>query len=285
MRGKILSYIAKEFRILLEDKRIISVSPRGKIQFNNQTLLVGDDVEIIDNRIEKVYPRKNVLYRPKIANIDLGIIVMSLSQPNFSSYLLDKFLSLLNYCNIMPLIVLTKDDLINEIDIDKIILDYKQIGIEIIVKNKNDDSKIEYIKSLLKNKVSFVIGQTGVGKSTLINTLFPSFNLKEGEYSKALNRGKHQTKEVRLLYQDGIYIADTPGFSSLELKLYKDELKDYFPFFSLIKENCYFINCLHDKETNCKIKEAVKNNIIPLEHYQNYLKLLSELIYSHERYK
>ena len=135
---------------------------------------------------------------------------------------------------------------------------------------------IEEVKNLFNEKISVLVGQSGVGKSSLLNAIDPNYTREIGEYSEALGRGKHQTKEVVLLpYMNG-YIADTPGFSSLDLNLTKLEIAHYFPGFRELYLNCFYSNCLHQNEKECRVKDAVKEGIIPSIAYESYIKLLSE---------
>lgn len=285
MKGKILSTVAGVYNVILEDKNIINITPRGKFRHLKIKPVVGDNVIIENNMISQILPRKNILIRPSIANIDLGIIVSSCEEPKYSSYLLDKFLSYLNMNNITPLIILSKIDLSNEEFINKVVEEYNKINIKVIPFSKKDKTNIDLIHSLIKNKTIAFMGQTGVGKSSLINTICPDFLRKEGEYSTSLKRGKHQTKEVIILPLEETMVADTPGFSSLELTCYKEELKDYFPFFKIKEGECFYQDCLHINEPKCYIKHLVEENVIPLEHYQNYKQIFNELIFRKDRYK
>lgn len=286
MKGKIISVVAGVYSVYLENKEIVSLKPKGKFRHLNIKPCVGDDVEVSDGVICRILPRKNILIRPNIANIDLGIIVVSVFEPVYSSYLLDKFLTYLNVNSIKPLIVLSKVDLLkSDVIIDRIKSDYNSIGIDVIAFSKETFEGVEEIRNYISNKTIAFMGQTGVGKSSLINLVCPSFVRKVGEYSSALNRGKHQTKEVVIFPSEEMFIADTPGFSSLELDLFKEELKDYFPFFSLQEKSCFYLDCHHIKEPKCEIQQLVKNGLINEEHYNNYVQIYNELIYRKDRFK
>lgn len=286
MKGKILSVIAGVYSVLLETSEIINIKAKGKFRHINIKPCVGDNVIIDNNTICEILPRKNILIRPNISNLDLAIVVASIKEPNYSSYLIDKFLSYLNMNNVEAVIVLTKIDLIDDRNlINKIINDYRSIGLKVIPFSKKTKEGKDEILDLINNKTIAFMGQTGVGKSSLINVICPSFIRKEGEYSKALNRGKHQTKEVIIFPIDNTFIADTPGFSSLELTCYKEELKDYFPFFAIKEENCFYQDCLHINEPKCCIQKLVGSGIISLEHYENYKQICNELIFRKDRFK
>lgn len=240
----------------------------------NLTPLVGDEVLISsENYILEILPRKNELKRPSIANIDRAIIITSLKKPNFSSNLLDKFLDIIEYNNIKPVIIFTKEDLLNEQEkkeIHKIIEYYKKIGYEIYM-----NTEIEKIKKIFKNKVSVFTGQTGAGKSTLLNKLNKNLNLKTDEISTALNRGKHTTRHTELLEIEGGLVADTPGFSALEFTdMTKEAIRDNFIEFNSYRDKCAFRNCMHNHETKCEIKNKVSDGEILKSRYENYLKFI-----------
>lgn len=286
MRGKILSVICGTYNVYLEDFTTISIKPRGVFRHLNIKMVVGDVVEVENNSIIKVLPRKNYLIRPMISNIDVGIIVSSLEEPPFSSYLLDKFLVMLNQQKIKPLIVLSKKDLEDDKQkIDRIVKEYHDIGLEIIPFSKRTLEGLEEIKAKIKGLTVMFAGQTGVGKSSLINAINPEIGRAIGEYSTSLNRGKHQTKEVAIFpYEDG-YIADTPGFSSLEVDCYKEELKNFFPFFQNVPNKCFYNDCCHISEPKCEIINQVRLNKIPQEHYYNYKDIFEKLFFRKDRFK
>ena len=266
---------------------IYNLTARGV--FRNQGIkpVVGDEVDF-DNEtmvIKTVYPRSSFLKRPPIANISQMILVFSLKEPEFSYLLAFKYLTYANMNNIKAKLVLTKidkgvdDSLINEIK--KV---FSSVDVETyFISNKTKEGLAE-VKELFNNQVSCVMGQTGVGKSSLINAIDPNYEREIGEYSVALGRGKHRTKEVILLPYQGGYIADTPGFSSLELDLFKEDLAAFFPAFNHLYNKCYFTDCLHISENRCAVKEAISEGKISNKAYECYQKLLSEAIFKKERF-
>ena len=229
MEGKVLAVSGGIYRILNSQKTIITCKPRGIFRHHNKKPLVGDQVILDDeNMIVQIKERKNVLIRPTIANLDFAFVVTSLKEPDFSSLLLDKFLSMLSLNNVETVIILSKYDLVKEDNIAMIVDSYQSLGYKVIRYSKKTQEGLKEIKAMMKDKTVAFIGQTGVGKSSLINLIDPNYNRAVGEYSLALGRGKHQTKEVVIFpYGEG-YLADTPGFSSLELQCFKEDLARCF---------------------------------------------------------
>ena len=213
------------------DGVIYQTSPRGLFRKHSIKPVVGDIVELDDENyiIKDVLSRKSFLKRPSIANIDQILLVFSLAEPSFSYFLALKYLTYCNYQGINASLVLTKIDKSNQEEINRIANDFALIGINTyMVNNKNKDG-IDEVKKLVEGKITCLMGQTGAGKSSLLNSIDENYNRNIGEYSKALGRGKHQTKEVVLLpYLNG-YLADTPGFSSLELDMNENDIAHYFP--------------------------------------------------------
>lgn len=250
---------------------------RGTVKLRDH-VYVGDQVYITDDNfvISEVFERKSLLKRPQISNVEQMVLVFSLVEPDFSYYLAFKYLTYANYNEVPAIIILSKSDESNDEEINKIKETFAKIGVPIYVTSSKKKQGIEDLKNLFAGKISVLVGQSGVGKSSLLNAIDPAFIREIGEYSEALGRGKHKTKEVVLLpYLNG-YIADTPGFSSLELDLTKLEIAHYFPGFKDLYLSCFYRNCLHLNEKDCKVKEAVKEGKIPSIAYESYIKLLSE---------
>lgn len=275
MIGRVIKLISNKWTVDIEG-HLYECSSIGKFKYLKLSPKVGDLVEVdIDNNIiKKIMPRKNELIRPPISNIDQAIILVSCKEPSFSSNLLDKMLVVIEYNNVKPVICFTKYDLLSDTsEIDEIISYYKQIGYEVYI-NSNLDS----IKSILSNKISVLTGQTGVGKSSLLNHLKADLNLATNEISKALGRGKHTTRHVELLsIEDGL-VADTPGFSSLDfIGMNKNDIKDNFVEFFKNQDKCKYKDCLHIKEDGCYIKELVEEEKIRRTRYDNYKKFIESI--------
>lgn len=268
---------------------------RGRGVFRNQNIspLVGDFVkfDITEHKegyIQEIEKRKNELVRPPVANITQGIIVNAAVDPKFSALLLDRFLVVVEALGISPLIVITKKDLATEADIADInsyLADYEKIGYTVKFLSLDKPQELNQIKVFLKDHVTVVIGQSGVGKSTLLNVINPAFDIKTGEISKSLGRGKHTTRHVELLEVNEGLVADTPGFSALEFTdIEAEELSSYFIEINRASENCKFRMCLHDKEPGCAVKSAVETGYITSYRHAHYLTFLNEIKNRKPRY-
>ena len=275
MIGKIIKQISNDYTVKLED-RILVCKARGKFRKLGITPLVGDNVlvDTENNYILEILDRKNELERPIVANIDQAVIVTSVKIPDFSSNLLDKLLCTIEYNNVKPVICFTKLHLLNEKELEEIrnIQDYyKKIGYEVY---DNTDENLRYI---FKDKITVFAGQSGAGKSSLLNKLDNTLNLEIGEVSVALGRGRHTTRHTELIEVLGGLVADTPGFSALDFKgMSKEDIRDNFIEFNKYREECEYKDCMHINEKKCGIKENIENNIILESRYNNYLKFLEK---------
>ena len=272
MEGQIIKILSNLYTVS-SDGKLYECRARGKFRNDKITPTVGDYVRFNEkeNYILEVLPRKNTLDRPLVSNVDQAIIVTSCKQPDFSSNLLDKLIVVLEYNNIDPIICLTKLDLLSKDElkeINEIRKYYSYIGYTVL-----DNTEIDKIKDKLFSKITALTGQTGAGKSSLINKLDPNFNLATGEISKALGRGKHTTRHVELIEMFGGKVLDTPGFSSIDLKqMTNEEIRDSFIEFS--EYPCPFRDCMHINEKECSVKEAVDKKEILESRYENYKKFL-----------
>ncbi len=273
MEGRIIKNISNDY-VVKVDNKLYTCKPRGKFRISNLTPLVGDIVEIDNNNnyIIDIKKRKNSLIRPSVSNIDKAIIVTSV-KPKLDTNLLDKLLVLTMYNNIEPVICFTKLDLLNleELkEINNVINYYDSIGY-VTVKN----TEIDKIKSILKNNLSVFVGQSGAGKSSLLNKLDSKLELKTNEISKALGRGKHTTRHVELFEVCEGLVVDTPGFSSLDLSSLsnmdiRDNMKEMFDNL----DKCKYRDCMHYKEDGCYVKSLVDDNVILKSRYDNYISFL-----------
>ncbi len=276
MQGQIIK-ISSNRHIVYSNGKKYNTIPRGKFRKEKLIPKVGDYVRFNDKTlvIEEILPRKNTFNRPMVSNIDRAFIITSLVNPDFSLGLLDKFIAHMELNNVDVVICLTKTDLIKEQTYEKIkelMVYYTNIGYKVIT-----NKALDQIKNLIKDNTNVFIGQTGAGKSTLLNKLNPDWNLKTGEVSLALGRGRHTTRNVELYeFLDG-KVLDTPGFSALDFSIYKKEdIKYAFKEFS--NYTCPFKDCSHTKEKECSIKKAVDEGKIIKSRYDSYLKFYEEAI-------
>jgi ribosome biogenesis GTPase len=277
MVGRITRIISNLYTVEVNNNgKISSYNCRARGKFRNDKLipLVGDMVKFNEdeNYILEIMERKNELSRPMIANVDSALIVTSLKRPDLSTFLLDKMIVNVTIKDIEPIIIFTKYDLLTEEErkeINKIIDYYKQVGYKVAL-----NTELDVIDNYIDNKVVVLTGQTGVGKSTLINKLLPDLNLETNDISDALGRGKHTTRHVELFNYKNSLIADTPGFSSLDIiEDEKDNLRFYFPEFN--NDECKFRDCKHINEIGCRVKEDLNDNKILPSRYENYRKMVT----------
>jgi ribosome biogenesis GTPase / thiamine phosphate phosphatase len=283
--GKIVKALSG-FYYVLDGDNLIQCRGRGVFRKNKITPLVGDEVVFqaendLEGYILEVKERKNELVRPPIANVDQAILVFSAVEPDFSTVLLDRFLVLVEFNHIEPLICITKMDLTNDEEKQMIVKyaeQYKKAGYEVILTSSETETGIEQLNPHVENKISVFAGQSGVGKSSLLNVLRPDLELKTNDISSHLGRGKHTTRHVELIKIGNGLIADTPGFSSLEFTTIEaEELTFCFPEIEKASENCKFRGCLHVTEPKCAVKAAVDSGEIPAYRYQHYTDFLQEI--------
>ena len=275
MNGKITKIISNLYTVKCGEL-VYGCRARGKFRNIGISPIVGDDV-VIDtenNYILEIKPRRNELKRPVVANVDIAFIVTSVKKPNLDLVLLDKLISVVTYNEIIPVIVFTKLDLLDDKELETISnikKYYEMIGIKVLY-----NSEKTLIKKVIEGKTIVLAGQTGAGKSSLLNSLDDSLNIETNEISEALGRGKHTTRHVELYEIGNGFIADTPGFSALDLKeIGKEELKYTFKEFE--KYECKFRDCMHNKENDCGVKKALEEKLILQSRYNNYLLFLEEV--------
>ncbi|SFA74819.1 MULTISPECIES: ribosome small subunit-dependent GTPase A [unclassified Bacillus (in: firmicutes)] len=283
--GKIMKALSG-FYYVIHDDTITQCRGRGVFRLNKITPLVGDNVVFqAENETEgyvlEVKERKNELVRPPIANVDQAILVFSAVEPAFSTSLLDRFLVLVEYNQIDPIICITKMDLTSDKEREKINQfadQYRAAGYEVLLTSSETDAGVKQLIPHLAEKISVFAGQSGVGKSSLLNALRPDLELKTNDISSHLGRGKHTTRHVELLSVANGLVADTPGFSSLEFtEIEAEELTSCFPEIQRLSENCKFRGCLHVKEPKCAVKAAVEDGSLPDYRYDHYLEFLQEI--------
>ena len=273
MQGQIIK-IVSDLHIVSCEGETYPCKCRGIFRKEHIAPLVGDYVLFSKEKclIEEILPRKSEFQRPKVSNIDQAFLITSLVRPDFSTNLLDKLLVTMELHGVDAVIVITKEDLVKEEYKHKfreILSYYESIGYKVVY-----NYEIDKIKKLIAGKTSVFTGQTGAGKSTLLNKLHPGLSLETGEISDALGRGKHTTRHAELFKYKNSLIADTPGFSALDIThIPKDELKNTFVEFNL---DCEFKDCKHMNEKNCMVKDYVNAGKILKSRYDNYRKFVGE---------
>jgi len=269
-----------------EGEKVYKCLARGKFKKEKISPLVGDEVEFTitnsekqEGVIEQILPRKNELKRPKMANLTQLILVVSMKMPSPDLLLLDKQLVFAEFMGLKATIVLNKVDLEDKEEIDRIAKLYEDIGYKIIQTNAKEGIKVEEIKALLEGETTAFAGNSGVGKSTLINSIFEQELTQEGDISDKNQRGKNTTTSTTLYkYKENSYIADTPGFSTFEInEIPKEDLCHYFVEFVPYLDKCEFQGCSHIKEENCGVKEALEAGKISSQRYDNYIKIYNNL--------
>ncbi|HAK05582.1 MAG TPA: ribosome small subunit-dependent GTPase A [Firmicutes bacterium] len=284
MDGIVVAKSFNQFMVLAEKRTFRCQMP--KTLRNKLVAWPGDFVNFNKNSqmIEEVFPRTKLLARPRIANLEQLFIVMSIEEPLFSWPLVYRYLSYAKFNDIKPLLVISKVDKMLENLEPSFEVQLRHLNIPVFYTSKYKNDSLDRLRDYLSGKISAFAGQSGVGKSSLINEICPDYKQTIGTYSKALGRGRHETKGVTLFpFEDG-FIADTPGFSSLELEFGKRDLAMAFPGFEQLALGCKFPHCLHQNEAGCLVIRHVKDGKIPLEAYHAYLELLAPLPHRKESY-
>ncbi|QKS71481.1 ribosome small subunit-dependent GTPase A [Paenalkalicoccus suaedae] len=290
--GRIVKALSGFYYVENEDG-IFQCRGRGNFRKRKLTPLVGDWVVFeaenrTDGYVLELHDRTNELIRPPIANVEQAVLVFSVHEPAFSPLLLDKFLVHIEANDIQPLICLSKMDLLPEEKLEEIRQykkEYEKIGYEVISTSVHQADTIEELKPALANRVSVFAGQSGVGKSSLLNAIKPELDLETNAISKSLNRGKHTTRHVELIPIEGGYVADTPGFSSLDYHgITEDSLSACYPEMADRIQECKFRGCTHSNEPKCAVKAAVEDGEIAQHRYDSYIQFLEEIKSQKRRY-
>lgn len=283
--GKIIKGIGGFYYVDADDT-IYECKARGNFRKRGITPMVGDNVEITvnqegngENTVDSILNRKNELVRPPLANLDTLFIISSIVDPKVNPLIIDKLVAIAEFKHIEPVIVFTKIDKSDDYKEYKNI--YEKSGFKVIVCDNTVGSGAEKIEAMLPGKISAFTGNTGVGKSTLLNNIFPHLNLETGETSKKLGRGRHTTRHCELFKVNGGYIADTPGFSSLDFerceKILKEDLPYCFREFEPYLGQCKFNSCTHVNDKGCAVCEAVEKGLIQPSRHNSYVSMYNDV--------
>lgn len=282
LQGRVLKNYNGYYYVSVEDK-IYTCKVKGKMKQNRFSLATGDMVsfqmgEKDEGMIKKVLPRKNFLLRPTIANLDLLVVTFACASPDFSYLLADKLFALAELAKIPAILVLNKKDIAPDGLIEEVKATYEKIGYEVYAISADNDEGIEPLREKLRGKICAFGGPSGVGKSSTINAIDNTVDLRTGEVSEKIGRGKHTTRYAQLLPFDEGYIADTPGFGNLLFEDFDEKnLVDCFREFAEFEDGCKFCPCNHTHEPVCGVKEAVANGEVAQSRYQSYLDILQEI--------
>ena len=286
MQGKIVKGIAGFYYVHVAGSGIYECKAKGIFRKDKIRPLVGDDVciDIIDEaehtgNVVRILPRRNELIRPAVANVDQAVVIFAVSRPAPNFNLLDRFLIMMEYQSIPAVICFNKTDLAGEPQIRELYGAYESSGYGIVFASAERQEGIGQIRDILRGKTSTVAGPSGVGKSSLINLLVPDANMETGALSEKIDRGKHTTRHSELLVvEEGTYIMDTPGFTSLSVDFYeKEELRGLFPEFVRYEPYCRFAGCSHINEPDCGVKDALAEGKISRIRYEDYVEIYEEL--------
>ncbi len=284
MDGKVIKLLAGVYTVSTADGDYLC---RAKGSFRKEGIspVPGDNVEILalpdhTGRIDKILPRSNYMIRPNVANVDVLCYVSSYSQPTPFPFTIDKILIIAQNQGIAPILVFNKIDLPDTERVSELAELYRSLGYNVYCVSAATGNGIEELRSALTNKTVVFAGNTGVGKSSVLNFLYPGLRLPTGEVSEKLGRGRHTTRHIELYPAEGGLIGDTPGFGALELEGYQIErsgLAGYFPEFAPFVEKCDFLNCMHYNERNCAVRDAVEEGKINVGRYESYRQIYQYL--------
>ena len=286
MIGKIMKGIAGFYYVGVVESGVYECKAKGIFRKDKIKPLVGDDVEIeVLNEEEKlgnivkILPRRSELIRPAVANIDQALVIFAAREPKPNLSLLDRFLVIMEKQDVPVIICFNKQDLCDEEEVGRLKEIYEACGYPVVLASAKQGEGIEEIKSLLRGKTTTVAGPSGVGKSSLTNLLQNEVQMETGEISKKLGRGRHTTRHSQIIQiEKDTWLYDTPGFTSFYVEeIEKEELRFYFREFSKYEGTCRFQGCTHTHEPGCMVKNALEEEKISKERYENYLELYGEL--------
>ncbi len=284
--GKIIKGIAGFYYVHVEQEGVYECRAKGIFRKSGEKPLVGDNVRIeilsrdeMEGNLVEILPRKNVLIRPAVSNVDQALVIFAAAKPKPNFNLLDRFLVMMAWQDVDTVICFNKKDIASQEEETELRRIYSGAKSRVLFTSAREEEGIEEIREILKGKTTTVAGPSGVGKSSLINLLVPEAKMETGEISHKIDRGRHTTRHSELFYVEAdTYIMDTPGFSSLILPdMEKEDLKDCFAEFKDYEDGCRFKGCMHLNEPDCAVKKAVEEGQISLRRYTSYQELFEEL--------
>lgn len=286
MQGKIIRGIAGFYYVYVPDIGIVECKAKGVFRNRKIKPLIGDNIqlELLDSdaclgNITEIIERKNQLIRPAVANVDQAVVIFAASYPKPNLNLLDRFWLMMETQDIPTIICFNKTDDREQAEIEELASHYEKSGSRVCMTSTITGDGIEELRSCLLGKTSVFAGPSGVGKSSVMNVLFPEAKMETGEISDKIKRGKHTTRHSELFYlgQD-TFVMDTPGFTSLALPdLEKEQIREYYPEFAPFRGECRFLGCVHISEPDCRVKRAVADNEISALRYENYKQFFEEI--------
>lgn len=287
--GLVIKHYSGFYYVAVGDE-ILECRSRGRLK--KDLVLSGDRVEVTllgngQGVVEKVLPRSSELARPTVANVDTVMVVAAQNNPPPSLWLLDRLLVLISYQRLLPIIVLNKVDLPPAPETVELVSIYQNSGYQVIKTSTRDGEGLDDVIKAMQGRISVLAGQSGVGKSSLLNQVCPGLTLKTGDVSRKIGRGRHTTRHTELFpVPGGGWVADSPGFSVLDLPegIDKSSLMACFPEIEAESEECRFKDCRHDKEPVCAVKDAMSEGRIAVSRYEHYLELMNELQERERRY-
>lgn len=286
MTGKIIKGIAGFYYVHVADNLVYECKAKGVFRNRNEKPLVGDlvEVEVIDEEsmtgnITAIRPRMNRLVRPEVANVDQALVVFAAANPEPNLHLLDCFLVRMMYEDVPVVICFNKDDLVDDNVLQRYLDIYSRSGCKVMTINTLEDNSKEKLMNILRGKTTVLAGPSGVGKSSIMNMLYPNARAQTGDISLKLGRGKHTTRHSEIFcIENNCYLMDTPGFSSLHPPVMECTMLDeYFPEMHEEAAFCRFLSCVHKDEPGCSVKQGVQDGRIAEERYDSYLYMLEEL--------
>ena len=283
LRGVVVKAYSSYYYVQTGDK-LTACSLRGRFKKERFSLLVGDEVVYSATGadkgvIEEILPRRTLLRRPMVANVDQVVLTFAAANPDIGTLLVDRFLVLAESSGLDAVLCVNKIDLADTSALEKLVEVYRTIGYPVALVSAKTGSGVEELRDLLYDKITVFAGPSGAGKSSLLNALQPGLSLVTGEVSQKIGRGKHTTRYAELLaFAGGGFVVDTPGFSLTEFAdIAEQDLPYFFPDFAAFAPQCKFTTCLHAKEPQCAVKQAVAEGGIARSRYESYMEILTEI--------